>query len=92
MAANARRNGRIVELVAPPRRHRVVDRLDKTIIQQLVMDYEDGIPTTQLAIKYGIAKGTVVKLLKQDGVAARTAATRSRSVQVCPLRGPDPGS
>ena len=56
----------------PQRRHRVADRLDETIITQLVKDYKDGIPTTQLVGRYGLAKGTVLKLLREHGATARS--------------------
>ena len=72
VAAAARRNGRIVERATPPRRHRVADRLDETIINQLVKDYRDGIPTTRLTTRYDLAKGTVLKLLQQHGVTSRS--------------------
>lgn len=71
MAAGIRRNGRIVERATPPRRHRVADRLDESIILQMVKDYGDGIPTTQLTSRYGLAKGTVLKLLRERGVTMR---------------------
>lgn len=70
VAMAARQTGRKVDRVAPPRRHRVADRLGETIIMQLVKDYEDGIPTTRLTPRYGLAKGTVLKLLQEHGVTA----------------------
>ena len=36
-----------------------------------VADYETGLPTTELITRYGLAKGTVLRLLEEAGVAMR---------------------
>jgi len=38
---------------------------------QLVSDYEDGTPTTSLTQKYKLGKGTVIRLLHDNGVPLR---------------------
>ena len=70
-ATAAQRNGRIVARATPPLRHRVADRLNESVINQLVKDYRDGIPTTRLTARYRLAKGTVLKLLRDHGVTIR---------------------
>jgi hypothetical protein len=37
----------------------------------LVADYETGLPTTELTTRYGLAKGTVLRMLEEAGVAMR---------------------
>jgi hypothetical protein len=37
----------------------------------LVADYETGLPTTELTTRYGLAKGTVLRLLEEAGVSLR---------------------
>jgi hypothetical protein len=37
----------------------------------LVADYEAGVPTTELTTRYGLAKGTVLRLLEEAGIAMR---------------------
>lgn len=55
----------------PPRVHKVDLRLDPEIILRLVADYGDGTPTTVLTQRYTLGKGTVLKLLRERGVAIR---------------------
>ncbi len=48
-------------------------------MEQLVQDYEAGVPTTQLTKKYGIGKGTVLKLLRDHDVRVqRQGLSRGR--------------
>jgi hypothetical protein len=58
--------------------YRITQRLDEATIQQLVQDYRDGIPTTRLTTRYGLAKATVLKLLREHGVAMRDNRGRVR--------------
>jgi hypothetical protein len=46
-------------------------RLGPDIIAQLVADYEAGLPTTALTTTYGLSKGSVLQLLRQNGVEVR---------------------
>ena len=58
------------------RPYRIAQRLDEATIQQLVQDYRDGIPTTRLTMRYGLGKGTVLKLLRErsgDGATSPRA-------------------
>jgi transposase-like protein len=56
---------------APPTIFSVARRLGPGAIARLVGAYESGTPTTQLMRDFGIAKGTVLRLLKENGVAMR---------------------
>ena len=40
-------------------------------VDQLVADYESGVPTTELTGRYGLAKSSVLKLLGERGVVMR---------------------
>jgi hypothetical protein len=57
--------------VARPRVHDVRRRLNRETITQLVADYEAGQSTPTLVKRYGLAKGTVLKLLKEHGITMR---------------------
>ena len=46
-------------------------RLSKEQRAALVDGYAAGVPTTQLANDYGLAKGTVLRLLEEAGVSMR---------------------
>ncbi len=46
-------------------------RLDEDTRAQLVRNYQDGIPTTQLTKAYGLSKASVLKLLGEAGVTMR---------------------
>lgn len=46
-------------------------RLDDTERTRLVADYEAGIPTTQLAANYDLAKASVLRLLRSSNVTVR---------------------
>jgi hypothetical protein len=54
-----------------PRVHAVHRRLSPDTIQQLVTDYQAGIPSTQLMLTYNLGKGTVLRLLRTHGVQLR---------------------
>ncbi|MGX7678350.1 hypothetical protein ACSMXN_05590 [Jatrophihabitans sp. DSM 45814] len=60
----------------PRRAHRIAQRLDETVIAELVQTYRDGIPTTQLTGRYGLAKGSVLKLLRAHDVQMRGPSKR----------------
>lgn len=54
--------------------HAVRRRLSAEAIQQLVSDYQAGVPSTQLATRYGISKGAVLRLLREQGIPIRRQA------------------
>lgn len=54
-----------------PRVHAVQRRLSPDAIQQLVADYQAGTPSTQLIVTYKLGKGTVLRLLRNQGVQLR---------------------
>lgn len=54
---------------APVRR--VNFRLNEQRVQQLLADYQAGCTGRELAEHYGLARSTVIRLLRQHGVAVR---------------------
>jgi DNA invertase Pin-like site-specific DNA recombinase len=54
---------------APVRR--VIFRLDEQLVRQLLADYEAGRTGRELAEQYGLARSTVIGLLRKHGVAGR---------------------
>jgi DNA-binding CsgD family transcriptional regulator len=46
-------------------------RLDNQLVQQLLVDYEAGCTGRELAERYGLARSTVIGLLRLHGVAVR---------------------
>jgi DNA-binding transcriptional regulator LsrR (DeoR family) len=46
-------------------------RLDEQLVQQLLADYQAGSTGRELAERYGLARSTVIGLLRQHGVAVR---------------------
>lgn len=57
--------------VTPPGIFSVARRLGSEGVARLIAAYEAGTPTTQLTRDFGIAKGSVLRLLEQNGVAMR---------------------
>jgi hypothetical protein len=55
--------------VRPPQR--VDRRLGEDRISELVAAYVAGSPSTRLTRQYGVGKGTVLRLLRERGVAIR---------------------
>ena len=55
--------------------HNVRRRLGAEVITQLVHDYQAGVPSTELTVTYGIGKGTVLRLLRFQGVQLRRQRT-----------------
>lgn len=51
--------------------YRLEQRLDVAVQMKLVRDYETGTPTTQLTEAYRLSKASVLKLLREAGVAMR---------------------
>ena len=60
---------RLESALAPVRR--VNFRLDEQLVQQLLADYQAGCTGRELAERYGLARSTVIGLLRQHGVAVR---------------------
>jgi hypothetical protein len=54
-----------------PRRFKLDQRLNASVPPQVVADYEAGMPTTQLTVKYGLTKASVLRLLHEAGVELR---------------------
>jgi hypothetical protein len=54
-----------------PQRFKLEQRLDASIPAQIVADYGAGMPTTQLTVKYGLSKASVLRLLHEAGVEMR---------------------
>ena len=46
-------------------------RLDERLVQQLLADYQAGCSGRELAEHYGLARSTVIGLLRKRGVAVR---------------------
>lgn len=57
-------------------RHRFTPELRAEIVAK----YEAGVPSTQLVREYGMGKGTVLKLLRDAGVAIRNQGLRDKQV------------
>jgi len=51
--------------------HAIRRRLPAETTQQLLTDYQAGLPSTQLAKRYGISKGAVLRLLREYNIPIR---------------------
>lgn len=56
---------------AVPRTHAVERRLDERTLRQLISDYSSGEPTTVLMDRYNLGKGTVLGILRRNGIELR---------------------
>ena len=54
-----------------PRVHKVQQRLEPATLAQIAADYEAGMSTQQLMAHYQLGKGTVLRLLRSQGVDIR---------------------
>jgi len=55
-----------------PPRHKLDQRSNRAeMAAQVVADYQVGVPTTQLTIKYGLGKSSVLRHLREAGVTMR---------------------
>lgn len=61
--------------------HQVGRRLSAAVIDQLLQDYQTGVPSTELTKRYQLGKGTVLSLLHQHHVAVRRTPPRT-AVQI----------
>lgn len=57
--------------VTPPPIHRLDQRLSDKLIAELVRAYGDGATTAELRQRYELSQGSVLKLLREHGVAMR---------------------
>lgn len=68
------------------RQHRIATRLPAGTIQQLVAEYAAGTPAAELGRRYGVAKSTVLTLLRVADVSVRyprlSAADVARVVEL----------
>lgn len=55
----------------PKPRYRITDRLSSDTLDHIVARYEAGEPTTALAIEYGIAKSSLLRILNARGISMR---------------------
>jgi DNA-directed RNA polymerase specialized sigma24 family protein len=53
------------------REHRVKKRLPAETIEHLVAEYADGTPSAELGRRYGIAKSSVLRLVREAGERIR---------------------
>lgn len=51
--------------------HRLDVRLGTEALKQLIDDYEAGVTSTELRERYGLSKGSVLRVLHEAGVATR---------------------
>ena len=69
-------------------RYRLVDRLGPDTLDQIVARYEAGEPTTALSAEFGIAKSSLLRLLRERGVALRQQSlTVEQKTRIRTLRG-----
>ncbi len=61
--------------------HSVSKRLGPEMITHLVAEYQSGAPTTALMTKYGLGKGTVLRILDDHGVTRRCQPLSDEQVQ-----------
>lgn len=71
----------------PKPRYRLADRLGPEILDRIVERYKAGEPTTALAAEYGIAKSSLLRLLKGRDIAMRhQRLTSGQEQQIRKLR------
>ncbi len=56
---------------AGPRRHKLDQRLDAEQIAEIVAGYEAGSHSAELSRRFGVSKTSVIKILREAGVAIR---------------------
>jgi hypothetical protein len=64
-------NRQVREPVALPARHRLDQRLDAAVVEELVAAYQAGVATGELRQRYGLSQGSVLKLLRGHDVTMR---------------------
>lgn len=63
-----------VQPAVPQHIHKATQRLDPATIKQLVTDYRDGMPTTQLMSRYHLSKGAILRIMDAHSVPRRNTA------------------
>jgi hypothetical protein len=69
--ALSRVNNRLQPPLTPGRVHKITRRLTDATRAEIVASYEAGTPSTQLIEQYRLGKGTVLRLLREEGVTVR---------------------
>jgi hypothetical protein len=72
---------RSAPLLPPRPSFKLAQRLAPAVIDQIVLDYQDGRTTNELVVQYGISHGSVVKVLHQGGVAMRNQGLRPEQIE-----------
>lgn len=62
-------------------RHKLDQRLGAETVALLAECYNAGIPTTQLMLKYGLGKGSVLRLLSDVGTVMRRRAMTEAQIE-----------
>ncbi|WP_100464089.1 helix-turn-helix domain-containing protein [Mycobacteroides abscessus] len=74
----AYRSDRSPEPIAQP--FKLSQRLDASVVNELIKQYESGKSSYELAKVYGINKGSVIKLLRQAGITIRNQGLTSQKI------------
>lgn len=56
---------------APPRPHKLEHWLTPELAEQVIQDYQAGISSSKLTLKYQLGKSTVLRILHEAGVQLR---------------------
>ncbi|MUL45658.1 hypothetical protein FZI85_28350 [Mycobacterium sp. CBMA293] len=64
-------NRQVREPVEPPAPHRLDRRLTAAVVSELIAAYQAGETTGVLRQRYGLSQGSVLKLLREQGVVMR---------------------
>lgn len=71
---NPSKSSEIVQPTVSPRIHKATQRLDPATVEQLMADYRDGMPTTQLMQTYHLSKGAILRIMDAHAVPRRNSA------------------
>lgn len=72
------RSDRSPEPIAQP--FKLSQRMDHSTVNQLIKDYESGKSSQELARRYNLNKGSVIKLLRQAGITIRNQGLTDQKV------------
>lgn len=67
-------------LTPRPPVERLTLRFGPDDLARLVADYQAGVPTTELVTRYGLGKGSVLRLLREQGVTIRYQSPTTEQV------------
>jgi hypothetical protein len=73
------RSDRPAEPIAQP--FKLSQRLDDSTVNQLIKEYEDGKSSYELAASYNLNKGSVIRLLREAGVAIRRQSLTTGQIE-----------